>query len=200
MKRLIAARRRLLVLGAVASVAIVAASVYGYGALADTSQSYSACLKNGVLSNVVIDGTGPAPVCPHSAVLIGWSQSGPQGPSGATGQTGQTGATGPAGSAVAYAHVGFDGTVDASRSKNITQAMVTHPQPGVYCFDNLGFTPKNVVATIGGIIGVGSGPSVPEVIADIPSFSICDTQAEVGMVDPSTGAFSRDASFYVAFN
>jgi hypothetical protein len=38
------------------------------------------------------------------------------------------------------------------------------------------------------------------VIADIPSFSICSSQAEVGMVDPSTGGFSRDAGFWVVFN
>ena len=40
----------------------------------------------------------------------------------------------------------------------------------------------------------------PGVLAGIPSFSICNSQAEVGMVDPSTGGFSRDASFWVVFN
>jgi hypothetical protein len=69
------------------------------------------------------------------------------GPMGPPGPTGATGATGAPGTALAFARVNFDGTVDTSRSKNVADVNVTHPSVGVYCFDGLGFTPKNVVAT-----------------------------------------------------
>jgi hypothetical protein len=85
-------------LGAVTTVAIVVAAVYGYGALAGNSpQSYTGCLKAGQLMNIVIDGSGQTSVCPKPGVLIQWSQDGPSGATGATGQTGQTGATGASG-------------------------------------------------------------------------------------------------------
>jgi hypothetical protein len=38
-------------------------------------------------------------------------------------------------------------TVDDANSKGVTDANVTHPATGNYCFYNLGFTPKNVVVT-----------------------------------------------------
>jgi hypothetical protein len=108
-------------------------------------------------------------------------------------------AAGPGG-AVAYAHVSPNGVVDTAHAKNITQANVTHPQTGVYCFNGLSFTPNSIEVTLGGTTGDGTGPTVPAVVADIPSFSLCSSQGEVGMVNPSTGAFSRDASFWVVFN
>ena len=67
---------------------------------------------------------------------------------GATGARGETGATGTPGTALAFARVNSDGTVDTSRSKNIAGANVTHTtMSGIYCFDGLGFAPSNVVAT-----------------------------------------------------
>ena len=70
-------------------------------------------------------------------------------PSGPRGPRGATGATGDAGTAVAYARVLSDGTVDATRSSNITGAMVTHPAAGVYCFDlsSINTTVKSLVVT-----------------------------------------------------
>jgi hypothetical protein len=131
----------------------------------------------------------------------GQGLTGPQGATGPGGADGATGPTGPAGSALAYAHVSLNGTVDAANSKNISQTNVTHPQTGVYCFNGLSFTPHSITATIGSSVGTGTGPIIPAITANIPSFSICSsTQAEVGMEDPSTGGFSRDAAFWVVFN
>jgi len=81
-----------------------------------------------------------------------------QGLPGATGATGATGAAGAAGAkgdkgdpgeAVAYALISSGGVVNTAFSKGITAAMVTKPAAttGVYCFNGLGFTPKNVVAS-----------------------------------------------------
>jgi hypothetical protein len=72
---------------------------------------------------------------------------GPQGPAGPPGSQGPTGAAGAPGSALAFAAVGADGNVVEDLSKNVADANVTRLSSGVYCFDNLGFTPKNVVAS-----------------------------------------------------
>jgi hypothetical protein len=56
--------------------------------------------------------------------------AGPAGPGGPAGQAGAAGAAGPAGSAIAYAHIRLDGTVDTGRSKNIS---VKHPSAGLLC-------------------------------------------------------------------
>jgi hypothetical protein len=82
--------------------------------------------------------------------------TGPQGPQGPQGTPGAKGDTGAPGSAAAYAlikpGVAPSGStvdiVDESRSKNVADANVFHPQTGVYCFKNLDFTPKSVIATI----------------------------------------------------
>lgn len=58
------------------------------------------------------------------------SLQGPQGPQGPAGPAGAQGATGPAGSARAYGYVKSDGTLLASRSKNLT---VTRIAVGYYC-------------------------------------------------------------------
>jgi hypothetical protein len=73
--------------------------------------------------------------------------SGPPGPQGAAGPQGPTGAAGAPGSALAFAAVDADGNVVEDLSKNVADANVTRQSAGVYCFDNLGFTPKNVVAS-----------------------------------------------------
>ena len=63
------------------------------------------------------------------------------GAKGDKGDKGATGASGPAGTAVAYARVLANGTVDAAQSKGIVQANVSHPATGFYCFSGLSFTP-----------------------------------------------------------
>lgn len=70
------------------------------------------------------------------------------GPQGAPGQ----GAPGQPGSAVAFVFVkqnsaGATDTVDESLSKNITDANVTHPVDGFWCFNGLTFSFTNVVAS-----------------------------------------------------
>jgi hypothetical protein len=74
--------------------------------------------------------------------------TGPQGPQGAQGFQGNTGAQGAAGSALAYAHINPDGSVDTARSKNINRAVVfqtdTTDVPE-YCI-NTTVTPHNVIA------------------------------------------------------
>jgi hypothetical protein len=48
----------------------------------------------------------------------------------------------------AYARVTRSGSVDATNSRGLTSANVSHPSDGVYCFSGLRFAVKNVIATV----------------------------------------------------
>jgi hypothetical protein len=125
--------------------------------------------------------------------------TGAQGVQGAQGIQGVQGIQGPAGIATAWALVNGAGTVDTARTHGITQAMVTHPSAGIYCFATLGFTPKSVVAA-----GNNNGPvydtlATGAIDAAPLIFSTCPgAQARVSTVVASTGALT-DRGFYVWF-
>ena len=75
--------------------------------------------------------------------------NGAPGLTGATGATGAKGSPGAPGTARAYAFVAADGTVDATKSKGITQANIdteTVPVTGAICLTGLSFTPRSVMA------------------------------------------------------
>jgi hypothetical protein len=65
---------------------------------------------------------------------------------GAAGAPGQKGDAGTPGTALAYAAVTSNGTVDETRSKGVVDANVS-ATANVYCFSGLAFTPKNVMVT-----------------------------------------------------
>jgi hypothetical protein len=68
-----------------------------------------------------------------------------QGLQGEKGEKGAQGDPGEAGSAAGYVLVNPDGSIDASRSKNVAQAQVEHTAAtGVYCFD-VDFVVKSAV-------------------------------------------------------
>jgi hypothetical protein len=71
----------------------------------------------------------PGPVGPQGL-------QGPAGDKGDKGDNGDKGDTGDAGTAVAYARINGIGAIGGP-SKGITNAMITHPAEGVYCFRNL---------------------------------------------------------------
>jgi hypothetical protein len=50
----------------------------------------------------------------------------------------------------AYAHINANGTIDASRSKNVNRVLPEPAIPGLYCVNST-VTPHNVVATIEGV-------------------------------------------------
>jgi hypothetical protein len=123
------------------------------------------------------------------------NRRGLRGPRGFRGRTGARGATGPAGSALAYARVAADGAIDTARAKGIAQANMSHTADGIYCFVNLSFGPKNVVATL----EPGSGDEV--VYASIPSPSLgCPAGAVAVQVRDIGTATNTNLAFYIAFN
>jgi hypothetical protein len=122
---------------------------------------------------------------------------GPAGPKGAPGTTGAPGAPGAPGSAVAYARVDANGTLDLAHSKNI--ASVTHPAvTGLYCV-----TPSVPVSNV-----VISTPHVgPEagmlpqadIVANGDTFNgTCGTPVYVTM--SNAGGNPENHPFYLVFN
>jgi hypothetical protein len=126
---------------------------------------------------------------------------GPIGPGGPQGPSGKDGTNGAPGTAIAYALVNADGTVDPAHSKGITSANVTREAISAYCFRGLGFTPKAAVAT------VQLSPSAPMFYASLAipgsvandcSTSPSPAQVEVGTIDSSTSKFAP-AAFFIFF-
>lgn len=124
--------------------------------------------------------------------------AGQTGPKGATGPAGPAGPGGPAGapgSAVAYAHVNADGTLDAANSKNIASTKLT-AQPGYYCV--LPSVPvKSVVAD-------GDGGTVARVFDTGFSDPLTSCPDGAGVVESyvSGGGTLSHANhdFYIVFN
>jgi hypothetical protein len=48
---------------------------------------------------------------------------------------------------IAFAHINSDGSIDQAKSKNFTNATVTRPTMGLYCFYQLGFAFKGAQVT-----------------------------------------------------
>jgi NADPH-dependent glutamate synthase beta subunit-like oxidoreductase len=143
--------------------------------------------------------------CKKSETAISWNKEGPQGLTGkpgVAGAQGTQGATGSAGSALAYAHVNADGSLDASRSKNI--ASVTKPGGfiGIYCVDVASGTPQNAVVT-GEATPSGGAAQTYGVVRVHPESegTVCaepNRDAFVRMHD-DTGA-QQNTAFFIVFN
>jgi hypothetical protein len=127
---------------------------------------------------------------------------------GDSGLKGDKGDTGDAGSALGYAlikpgvapAVGTLDVVDETRSKNVTDANVFHPQTGVYCFKNLPFTPKSVTATMQ-YESTSGGPGntdIPYVRTDDGS-NVCFSAWQAYVVTLHNGTTSN-LGFLVVFN
>jgi hypothetical protein len=120
---------------------------------------------------------------------------GPQGlpgAKGATGPQGPTGATGAAGSALAYAHVNANGTIDSA--KNIAAGNVTKAGGGLYCFSGLGFTVHNITATPDFPAG-----RIAQARVDATGLGCGAGKSEVALYTADSPTLT-DTAFYVVFN
>lgn len=87
--------------------------------------------------------------CPKGSRALAWNQRGltggrgATGPPGSTGPQGTPGAKGDAGTAVAYARVAADGSLEpgdgGKQNKNVVSANIQKADTGVYCFGGLPF-------------------------------------------------------------
>jgi hypothetical protein len=126
---------------------------------------------------------------------------GPAGPKGATGATGPAGTAGPAGpagapgapgSALAYAHVKADGTLDTANSKNISASKLT-AGTGYFCV-NASVPVSNVIAT-----AADNTLGRQIVVSFEDPFTSCPPNAAVVTTFDKTGAASA-GPFYILFN
>ena len=120
-------------------------------------------------------------------------KEGPPGREGAKGERGpegEEGPEGPPGSALAYAHVNANGTLDTTNtSSNIESSNVKHTVTGVYEFTSLPFTVHSVSVTLG--LGVLAN-------SDTEAGVLSSSSAEVAIRDSKGTA--EDANFYIVFN
>jgi len=131
-----------MVIGCIAlGIALGGTSVAAIQALPANSVGTKQLKKNAVISVKVKD---------HSLLAkdfkAGQIPAGPKGDKGDKGDPGQAGAPG---TALYYAHINSDGTVDAANSKGIAAGSVTNPSTGLYCISGLSPAPKNAVASVG---------------------------------------------------
>ena len=117
-------------------------------------------------------------------------KDGAPGAPGATGKEGLRGADGAPGSALAYAHVNADGTLDTEHtSSNVQGANVRLVGTGLYEFTGLPFPVHSVDVTL----GFGN-----PVNSDVEARVLGNSSAEVGVRDSK--GLTTDANFYVVFN
>jgi hypothetical protein len=103
---------------------------------------------------------------------------------------------------LAYARVAFNGAVDPRYAKNILGSQVTHPSPGLYCFD-LPYQPKTGQVT-------AEADAEPDDIASIEiagangSATVSDcapnNEVEVFTFDTETSSGLQDGEFYIELN
>jgi hypothetical protein len=128
--------------------------------------------------------------------------AGPQGPAGARGPAGPQGAPG---SAVAYADVASGGGIFEPAAKNLTNANIHHTAgSGVYCFQDLPFQRRSVMAASAGffpgeldtVVNVSVGYAGP----DCPGSFVKET-TRILTWDPSVGpsGAAADRSFIIWF-
>ena len=149
--------------------------------------------------------TGPAGVAGAVGPAGVPGVQGLPGAQGAPGPKGDVGATGPAGvgSGLFYVRLDAAGTVDTTQSKGFTQANVTHPSVGTYCFTGLNPAPRHVVATLD-----FAGSDVAAVVqANVSSFGLCPvgTQAyiktyKLSVVGSALSVAFADEPTYVLVN
>jgi hypothetical protein len=171
---------------------VVATTGTGYAAIKLPAHSIGAkqLKKNSVTSKVVKD---------HSLLKKDFKSG--QLPKGATGPQGPKGDTGAPGSAVAYAHINQDGSLDAARSKNVTGAHIGITSAS-YCMTVT--VPVNVgVASVdAGVSGVQGDASV--ILAGLDPGGrlpiVCPTGGNV-LVATETGSGTVQGSpFFIVFD
>jgi Collagen triple helix repeat (20 copies) len=131
---------------------------------------------------------------------------GPAGPPGPPGPQGPPGPAGPAGSALAFAHVEADGSVDPSPNTLNVAPQGAHPSEGVYCLRTT-VAVHNVIATVdANLAAIGTSDNaqysarasiVPTTNTVCPGF---DVVVVVHLEEQyQTSPSPSDKSFYVAF-
>ena len=115
----------------------------------------------------------------------------PQGPQGDPGQNGAPG------TALVFARVNADGTIDTANSFNVP-AGDTSVGGGIYCFTNLPFTPRNVQVTIDSGNAVG-GSELATAWASLSPVGCPGPGIQAAVNITKNGSFAAEP-FFILFN
>jgi hypothetical protein len=179
---------------AAAAALLVLAGGAAYATIPAANGVIHGCYSNGNGGLRVIDADAGQTCGRHESPLT-WNQAGPPGAMGATGPTGATGpqgpqgadgADGPPGTALAYARVNPNGTIDHD-SGNITVVKV---DPGTYCIGVTGGTPRAVVASLDSVRNVGGS-----VQAAVFNALICGPHPDAQDLFVVTRSHAQDGGF-----
>lgn len=135
--------------------------------------------------------------------------AGPRGATGPTGPIGPVGATGAAGTAVAFARVAANGTLQPdvaglpSQVKGVDAGDVNKPvAAGLYCFGDLGFQPASAMVSLD---GADAGDNIDQVVSvtisrgeNLNGCPATHNQARVRVWDTAP-AGAANARFYIWF-
>jgi hypothetical protein len=124
---------------------------------------------------------------------------GPNGDPGTPGRPGAPGAAGAPGSALAFAHVNADGSLDATHAQNLTQANVTQVGLSGYCFSGLIPGPNNVVATADSADPTGNDKEIVSGLGTGGVFTGCPVGTQAFVLTRVAGGNTKSA-FFVTFN
>jgi hypothetical protein len=113
---------------------------------------------------------------------------------GPPGPAGPQGAPGAPGSAVAYAHVAADGTLDSANSKNVSAANET-AQTGYYCVAP-SVPVKNLVVSV----DASAGGNLLDAMASFTDNLTSCPDGDVVVSTYTTGGALTAAPFYIVFN
>jgi hypothetical protein len=125
--------------------------------------------------------------------------AGPQGPNGAQGATGDQGTPGQNGSALAFALVAGDGTLDTGSSKGITAASRSTSLNDIYCF-TVSATPLNAVATVSQLGGSGFATVHLNLTVGEVNGLHCPAGTNAVVQTYNTAGAATPEPFYIAFN
>jgi hypothetical protein len=178
------------------SPSLVVALIALFVALGGTTYAATILPKNSVGPKQLKKGAVTPTKVAKRTIALFKGRTGPPGPKGDTGLNGPPGANG---TAVAYARVIDDGTVDTTQARGIVSANVSHPATGTYCFSGLSFTPHNAVAS-----AQHTGTTIGVFINNGNPYASCPGTSQVSVVEEvdgsSGGDFPQNGPFMIAMN
>jgi hypothetical protein len=178
-----------MVVACVALAVALGGTSYAAVVLAPNSVGTKQLRKNAVISSKVKDRSLLA-----KDFRVGQLPQGPKGDRGDAGTPGAPGAPGAPGSALYYAYIGGNGTVDAANSKGIGQGNVSHPSAGRYCISGLNPAPKNAVAT------VGFNGGAYDTVVGLGNAGACTAATQVTIFTYPNSGVPVDNDFFISLN
>jgi hypothetical protein len=180
------------------SAALVVAVIALIVALGGTSYAAFTLPKNSVGTKQLSNSAVTLAKISRSARASLTGSKGSPGAPGLPGPPGAPGAPGAPGSAIAYAHVLSDGTLDVANSKNVTAASLDPAGP-YYCLTVAG-TVHNVMVTPGAAPAI-AGSQAASVYVDLSHFATCPAGTNVRVyMEKQDLTGEAQWPFYIAIN